>query len=38
LQEVSDVGSAWLSRLEETEACEALLNPQDRKVRQPTDK
>jgi tRNA threonylcarbamoyladenosine biosynthesis protein TsaE len=38
LQEVSDVGSAWLARLEETEACEALLNPQDRKVRQPTDK
>ncbi len=38
LHEESGVGSAWLARLAETEGCEALLNPEDRKVRQPTDK
>lgn len=38
LRDASDVGSVWLARLSETEGCDALLNPQDRKLRQPTDK
>ena len=38
LQEVSDAGSDWLARMAESEGCDALLTPQDRKLRQPTDK
>jgi len=34
----SDAGSDWLARLFETVACEPLLNPQDRKLRQTPDK
>jgi len=34
----SDVGWDWLVRLSKTVACEPLLNPQDRKLRQLPDK